>query len=69
MSGEEDLLGISKFLMAAAAIFNFSKYAFLIEQLRSIADSQHPIKFDEDWSNSEDMATDFQNSRRRRPPS
>ena len=48
-------------MMAAAAIFNFSKYAFLIEQLRSIADSQHPIKFDEDWSNSEDMATDFRN--------
>ena len=42
MFGEEDLLGISKFMIAAAAIFNFSKYAFLIEQLRSIADSQHP---------------------------
>ena len=41
MFGEEDLLGISKFMTAAAAIFNFSKYAFLIEQLRSIADSQH----------------------------
>ena len=42
MFGEEDLLGISKFMMAAAAIFNFSKYAFFIELLRSIADSQLP---------------------------
>ena len=40
---------------------NFSKYAFLIEQLRSIADSQIPIKIDEDWSNGEEMATDFRN--------
>ena len=48
-------------MMAAAAIFILTKYAFLIEILSSIADSQHPIKFDEDWSNSKDMATDFRN--------
>ena len=31
----------SKFKMAAAAIMNFRKYAFLMQHLRSMSDSQH----------------------------
>ena len=57
--------------MAADAILNLGKYAFAICQLRSMADSQDipHTKFGEDWSNSEEMATVFQNTRWRRQPS
>ena len=34
-----------------------------------MSEYQHSHKFGEDWSNSKEMATDFQNSRLRRPTS
>ena len=57
--------------MSAAAFWNFRKYAFLMRcnscvlcQILNI-----PTKFGDDWFNSNEMVTEFQNSRRRRPPS
>ena len=59
----------SKFKMAASAILNLGKYALLMKRLRSMSDSQHSHQI---WWGSvqkNDMATDFRNSRWRRPPS
>ena len=55
--------------MAAAAIFNSGEYAFWYGSCVLLHILNNPTRFGDDRSNSNEKATDFQNSRRRRPPS